>query len=149
MQNDKHIMHGLRSQLILEKQLLCEVVDQAGRHAHGEAAAELRLDVLPQSGIIFNIGRLLHFGLSHTQPFVTVERKAMPGVRAGNWLPIDQRRFALGHFFLGLPISLAIAEAVLDFAGKLVSFDIACFPSAVLAFENVFAFCHLENLLIF
>lgn len=33
-----------------------EVVDQAGRHAHGEAATELRLDVLPQSGIIFNIG---------------------------------------------------------------------------------------------
>ena len=31
-----------------------EVVDQAGRHAHGEAATELRLDVLPQSGIIFN-----------------------------------------------------------------------------------------------
>ena len=24
VQNDKHIMHGLRSQLILEKQLLCE-----------------------------------------------------------------------------------------------------------------------------
>ena len=47
-------MHGLRSQLILEKQLLGELVDQAGRHAHGEAAAELRLDVLPQSGIIFN-----------------------------------------------------------------------------------------------
>ena len=84
VQNDKHIMHGLRSQLILEKQLLGEVVDQASRHAHGKAAAELRLDVFPQSGVVFYIGRLLHFGLSHTQPFVTVERKAVPGVRAGN-----------------------------------------------------------------
>lgn len=64
-------------------------------------------------------------------------------------IPIDQRRLALGHFFLGLPISLAITEAVLDFAGKLIAFDIACFLSAVLAFENIFAFCHLENLLIF
>lgn len=149
VQNDKHIMHSLRSQLILKKQLLGEVVDQAGRHAHGEAATELRLDVLPQSGIIFNIGRLLHFGLSHTQPFVAVERKTVPGVCAWNRLPVDQCRFALGHFFLGLPISLAVAEAVLDFAGKLIAFDIACFPSAVLAFENIFAFCHLENLLIF
>ena len=84
VQNDKHIMHSLRSQLILKKQLLGEVVDQTSRHAHGETAAELRLNVFPQSGIIFNIGRLLHFGLSHTQPFVTVERKTMPGVCAGN-----------------------------------------------------------------
>lgn len=73
----------------------------------------------------------------------------MPGVCAWNRLPVDQCRFALGHFFLGLPISLAVAEAVLDFAGKLIAFDIACFPSAVLAFENIFAFCLLENLLIF
>ena len=73
----------------------------------------------------------------------------MPGVCAWNRLPVDQCRFALGHFFLGLPISLAVAEAVLDFAGKLIAFDIACFPSAVLAFENISAFCNLENLLIF
>ena len=86
---------------------------------------------------------------SDTKPFVTVERKTVPGVCVGNWFTIDQRRFALVHFFLGLPISLAVAEAVLDFAGKLIAFDIACFPSAVLAFENIFAFCHLENLLIF
>ena len=72
----------------------------------------------------------------------------MPGVRAGNWLPVDRRRFALGHFFLGLPISFAVAEAILNFSGKLVSFDIARFPSTILAFENIFTFCHLENLLI-
>ena len=33
-----------------------------------------------------------------------------------------------------LPVrQVCIAEAVLDFAGKLIAFDIACFPSAVLA----------------
>ena len=56
--------------------------------------------------------------------------------------------FALGYFFLGFPISLSIAEAIFDFAGKLVSFDIARLPSAVLPFEDVFAFGHVDILLV-
>lgn len=55
---------------------------------------------------------------SDTKPFVTVERKTVPGVCVGNWFTIDQRRFALVHFFLGLPISLAVAEAILNFFGS-------------------------------
>ena len=37
---------------------------------------------------------------SDTKPFVTVERKTVPGVCVGNWFTIDQRRFALVHFSL-------------------------------------------------
>lgn len=40
VQHDKNIMHSLRSKLIIEKQFLGEVANQAVRHAHEETAAQ-------------------------------------------------------------------------------------------------------------
>ena len=142
-------MHCLRSQFLLKEQFFCKAVDKTGRNAHREAAAKLGFDMFYQCGIIFNIGRLLHLGLSQSQPLIAVKRKTTAGICARNRLPTDQSCFALGYFFLGFPISLSIAEAIFDFAGKLVSFDIARLPSAVLPFENVFAFCNFDTLLVF
>ena len=116
-------MHCLRSQFLLKEQFFCKAVDKTGRNAHREAAAKLGFDMFYQCGIISNIGRLLHLGLSQSQPLIAVKRKTTAGICARNRLPTDQSRFALGYFFLGFPISLSIAEAIFDFAGKLPSID--------------------------
>ena len=95
-----------------------------------------------------NIGRLLHLRPSQALPLIAVKRKATTGICARNRLPTDHSRFALGYFFLGFPISLSIAEAIFDFAGELMSFDIVRFPSAVFPLEDVFAFGYVDIFLV-
>lgn len=110
-----------------------------------EACAKLRLNMLSQYRLIFNVRRLTNAVLFRAKPFVAIKRETLPCVVCCGQFPIRKIRLPC-YLFLSLPVCFAVAKAVFDLSGQFSFPYIPGLPSSVFALKNVFAFFHFTDL---
>ena len=108
-------MDGFDRKTVLYK-LRRELLRNAACNALWITSTLLRLDMLFNNGVIFNVGRFPYFVFAQPKPLVAVKAKAMSCAGLRSRRSGEQCRLVFCHLFFCFLVGFAVAKAVFDFA---------------------------------